>query len=109
LAGRFFIASLFSIVIHIRHFSPLFTIKPSRKVPCSEFGKALADRTIPAFERLRWLCIHKLNDYRKEHYIHTMIKKAVFALMLALALTSTVPVATANVDIPPCYPCDGTN
>lgn len=35
-----------------------------------------------------------------------MLKKAVFALMLALALTSTVSVATAEVDMPECLPCD---
>jgi hypothetical protein len=37
-----------------------------------------------------------------------MIKKAVFALVLALALSSATPVANAEVEIPPCYPCDGT-
>jgi hypothetical protein len=36
-----------------------------------------------------------------------MIKKAVFALMLALALTSSISVATAEVEIPVCYPCEG--
>ncbi len=37
-----------------------------------------------------------------------MIKKAVFALMLALALTSSVPTASAEVEMPECYPC-GSN
>ena len=37
-----------------------------------------------------------------------MIKKAVFTLMLALALTSAASVANAEVDLPECYPCDGT-
>jgi hypothetical protein len=36
------------------------------------------------------------------------MKKAVFALMLALALTASSPVANAEVEMPPCYPC-GTN
>jgi hypothetical protein len=44
-----------------------------------------------------------------ERNITNMIKKAVYTLMLALALTSTVSVATADVDFPPCFPCDGTN
>lgn len=35
-----------------------------------------------------------------------MIKKAVFALLFALALTSVTPVASADVDLPSCYPCD---
>ena len=35
-----------------------------------------------------------------------MLKKAVFALMLALALSSSVSVATAHVDLPECLPCD---
>ena len=37
-----------------------------------------------------------------------MIKKAVFALMLALALTSSAPIASAEVEMPECYPC-GSN
>jgi hypothetical protein len=35
-----------------------------------------------------------------------MIKKAVFALMLMLALSSSVSVATAHVELPTCLPCD---
>ena len=35
-----------------------------------------------------------------------MIKKAVFALLFALALTSVTPLASADVDLPSCYPCD---
>ena len=35
-----------------------------------------------------------------------MIKKAVFALLFALALTSVAPVASADIDLPSCYPCD---
>lgn len=35
-----------------------------------------------------------------------MIKKAVFALLFALALTVSAPIASADVDFPECYPCD---
>ena len=35
-----------------------------------------------------------------------MINKIVAALLLALALTASAPVATADVDLPVCYPCD---
>lgn len=31
-----------------------------------------------------------------------MMKKAVFALLLALALTSVTPIASADIDIPGC-------
>jgi hypothetical protein len=56
-------------------------------------------------DRLRWLCVcNSLND-RKENTT-AMIKKAVLALMLALALSSSVSVATAHVDLPDCLPCD---
>jgi hypothetical protein len=34
------------------------------------------------------------------------MKKAVFALLFALALTTVAPHASADVDIPECYPCD---
>lgn len=34
-----------------------------------------------------------------------MLKKAVFALMLALAMSSATAVATAEVELPECYPC----
>ena len=34
-----------------------------------------------------------------------MIKKAVFVLFFALTLASNLPVASADVDIPECYPC----
>jgi hypothetical protein len=34
-----------------------------------------------------------------------MLRKAVFALMLALAMSSATAVATAEVEMPECYPC----
>ena len=35
-----------------------------------------------------------------------MIQKTIAALMIVLALTASAPVATADVDLPVCYPCD---
>jgi hypothetical protein len=35
-----------------------------------------------------------------------MLKKTLTALLLALALTASAPVASADVDFPECYPCD---
>lgn len=37
-----------------------------------------------------------------------MIKKAVFALLFALTLTAVAPPASAEIDMPVCYPCDDT-
>jgi hypothetical protein len=37
-----------------------------------------------------------------------MIKRTVAAILFALALTAAVPVASADVDLPSCYPCDDT-
>ena len=34
-----------------------------------------------------------------------MMKKAAFALLLALALTASAPIASAEIDMPVCYPC----
>ena len=34
-----------------------------------------------------------------------MLKKTIALFVLALALVSTAPVASADVDIPECYPC----
>ena len=34
------------------------------------------------------------------------MKKFVLALMLALQFTAATQVATADIDIPVCYPCD---
>ena len=34
------------------------------------------------------------------------MKKLVLAVLVALSLTAATPVATADVDIPLCYPCD---
>jgi hypothetical protein len=35
-----------------------------------------------------------------------MIKRTVAAILFALVLTAAVPVASADIDIPECYPCD---
>ena len=35
-----------------------------------------------------------------------MIKRTVAAILFALALTAAAPVASADVDMPACYPCD---
>ena len=35
-----------------------------------------------------------------------MIQKTIAAVLLVLALTASAPVATADVDLPVCYPCD---
>jgi hypothetical protein len=37
-----------------------------------------------------------------------MIKKTFAAVLLALALTAAAPVASADIDMPVCYPCDDT-
>jgi len=34
------------------------------------------------------------------------MRKAVFALLFALALTAAAPVASADIDMPVCYPCE---
>lgn len=36
-----------------------------------------------------------------------MFKKALFVLMLALQMTALTGVASADLDIPACYPCEG--
>lgn len=36
-----------------------------------------------------------------------MFKKIVLMLALALQFTAAVSIATAQVEIPACYPCDG--
>jgi hypothetical protein len=35
-----------------------------------------------------------------------MIKRTIAAFLFALALTTAIPVASADVDLPSCYPCD---
>ena len=37
-----------------------------------------------------------------------MIKRTFAAILLALALTAAAPVASADIDMPVCYPCDDT-
>jgi hypothetical protein len=37
-----------------------------------------------------------------------MIKKTFAAVLLAMALTAAAPVASADIDMPVCYPCDDT-
>ena len=34
-----------------------------------------------------------------------MFKKTIALMILGLALVSTAPIASADVDIPECYPC----
>ena len=35
------------------------------------------------------------------------MKKLIFALVLALQFTAATSIATADVEMPVCYPCDG--
>jgi hypothetical protein len=37
-----------------------------------------------------------------------MMKRTIAALLFALALTTALPVASADVDLPSCYPCEDT-
>jgi hypothetical protein len=37
-----------------------------------------------------------------------MMKKCLGALLLALAFTAATPIASAEIDMPVCYPCDDT-
>jgi hypothetical protein len=36
-----------------------------------------------------------------------MTKKLIAAILLAFAMTASAPIASADVDMPVCYPCDG--
>ena len=35
-----------------------------------------------------------------------MIKKTIFLLLVALQFAAVTPVAKADIEFPPCYPCD---
>jgi hypothetical protein len=37
---------------------------------------------------------------------HTMLKRTIFLLLVALQFAAVTPVAKADLDFPQCYPCD---
>ena len=94
--------------MHAEEFSTVGVICIDAKLPCSVFGKASGKAPVFLMQRLLWLCVRTDTKEIKKRTQLPMIKKAVFALMLALALTSTAPTANAEVEMPECYPC-GSN